>query len=386
VARLRRAVLSVAGACALVFLMLYMGGTFTVGKIGPESRTHGVPVEGLTAKTARAEIETITEFYEAVGTLRPRTETSIEAQVTGRILDVLVRPGDRITTGKLLVVLDSREFQARLDAAGQGYRSAKARKEQARQGVLAAEAVHAQAVAAFKRVETYYEAEAATSQELEQAESSFLQARAALQQAHDALREAEAGVNQAEKIMEQSRIALGYARISAAKDGEVVRRSAEPGDLAWPGKPLLVLQTRGTLRLEALVREGLINSVPPGTRLGIVISALNKTVEGSVEEVVPSADPLTRTFLVKVALSEDQAMYPGMFGRLLVPFDRREVVVVPSNTITRIGQLDVVRVREKGVWQKIYVTTGRHLPGDRVEVLSGLDGGEVLAVMEEGNA
>jgi RND family efflux transporter MFP subunit len=197
--------------------------------------------------------------------------------------------------------------------------------------------------------------------------------------------EAEAGVRQAKKRVEESRIALGYTRILAPEDGEVVRRLAEPGDLAWPGKPLLVIQTREALRLEALVREGLIHRVSVGTLLKVSISALNKEFSGAVEELVPSADPQTRTFLVKVGLPLVEGLYPGMFGRLLVPVKETSIVVVPAAAVQRIGQLEVVTARTNGKWQRYFVKTGRRR-GPMVEILSGLNGGEILAMEEEPDA
>ena len=369
------------GGLVLILLITYMGGFWTRGKIGP-GRVRKASLESFQPQnTSRAEIQKIMEYYEAVGTVRPQTETKIEAQVTGRILEVLVRPGDAVIKGKPLVVLDTREFQARVDQARQDLTSAEARREQAKQAVLAAQAAYSQAESAYKRVKKYVESEAATKQELEQAESAFLQAKAKLRQAADGQKEAEAGVNRAKKVIEESRIALDYNRIKAPENGQVVKRLVEPGDLAWPGKPLIVLQTREALRLEALVREGLIHKVSPGTSLQVYVSALDRTMEGTVEEIIPSADPATRTFLVKVGFPPQKDLYPGMFGRLLVPIEEKEVVAVPDLAVKRMGQLEVVTIEEKGEWKEIFVKTGRRLMGEKVEIISGLKGDETIALL-----
>ena len=376
----------VAGGLGLILLILYTGGFLTPNKIVPGrlKPAHREPLQPR--MTATASVQAIEEFYEAVGTVRPRTETNIEAQITARILEILVRPGDQVSQGKLLITLDGREFQARRDQARQGLMSVEARKEQARQAVVAAQAVYTQAESEFRRVKRFFESEAATSRDLEQAESAHLQAKAGLQRAEDALREADAGVKRALKIVEESKIALGYTRIVAPKQGEVVKRLAEPGDLAWPGKTLVVLQTRGELRFEALVREGLIHRVSPGATLQVVINALDKTFTTTVEEVVPSADPVTRTFLVKAGLPSEQGLFPGMFGRLLVPMGEKDVVVVPKAAITRVGQLEMVTTKSNGKWERIYVKTGKTVSDDLVEILSGLKGNEVLALKGETDA
>ena len=383
--RAGRVFILLAGGLALIALMLYMAGSFTPNKIQPgtiqETRHQDIKPE----KTGQASIELITEFYEAVGTIRPKRETQIEAQVMGKIVDVLVRPGDTVDKGQSIIVLDSRQIETRVAQARQGLVSAKSKRKQAGQALLAAEAAFKEAESAYKRTQKYFEAEAATAQELERAESGYLQARAALQRAEEALSESDAGVLQAEKFVEEAKIGLGYTQIVSPKEGQVAKRLAEPGDLAVPGKPLLVLQTRGTLRLEALVREGLIHRVSPGTELEVVVNALGRSFAGTVEEVVPSADPATRTFLVKVGLPEDGDLLPGMFGRLLVPVKDEKVIVVPKKAIKRIGQLEVVTVETEGDWQRVFVKTGRVI-GEKVEVLSGLHGHEEVALGGEGDA
>lgn len=374
-----------AGGVALVLLMLYMTGTFAPRRIQPGAMKD--PREDLLSptKVGRASVETVTEFYEAVGTIRPRTETRIESQVMAKILEVLVRTGDPVKKGRLLIILDSREFVARVEQAQQGLSSAISRQKQADQAVLAAQAAHSEADAAFKRTKTYFESEAATAQDLEKAESGYLQTMAGLKQAQEGRVAAEAAVIQAKKAVEEATIALGYTRIVAAEEGQVVRRLSEPGDLAVPGKTLLILQGRGALRLEALVREGLIHRVSPGTSLQIGVGALGSTFSGNVEEVVPSADPMTRTFLVKVGLPDTKGLLPGMFGRLQIPVEDRKVVLVPKNAVKRIGQLEMVTAEINGRWQQVLVKTGREL-GRKVEVLSGLRGDERVALEGESDA
>jgi RND family efflux transporter MFP subunit len=366
------------GIAALVLLMLYMAGVFVPDKIGPGK----IPAEKrkwIPKAIASAVRETVTDFYKAPGTVRPRQEIRIESRVQGRIVDVPVRPGDVVKTGDRLVVLDSRELQARLSRAKQAVLSARARREQAAQGVHFAEAGFKRAEAAYNRVITYFKSEAATKQQMEEAEENFHQARAGLSRARESLKEGNAGVRQAEKGVDEARIVQDYTEIRSDAHGQVVERLVEPGDMAFPGKPLLVLQTRGLLRLEALVPEGFIHRIKPGGTLKVVIPAVKKSLSGPVSEIIPSADPATRSFLVKVDLPETKGLYPGMFGRLLVPVGEISVVWIPEKALERVGQLEMVRVKSGEDWMRIYVTTGRVFD-NRVEVLSGLNGGEAVSL------
>ena len=364
-------------------LVVYAGGFMSGDKIEPGRTAAPAPLTGdEDVPTTQADHETITEYYEAVGTVRPRTENRIEAQVTGRVVEVLVRPGEVVDTGDRLIVLDSREYQARQDQAEEMFRSAKARREQAAQAVAAARAEYERAKSEYERFKRLFESKTISSRDLERTRAAFLGAQASLNQAADALAEAEAGVRGSGKQVEEAQISSGYTTIHAVEPGQVVNRLVDPGDLATPGKPLLVLQNNLSLRLEALVREGLIDRAARGTRLQVKLDSLGRTLEGTIEEIVPSADPQSRSFLVKVTIDNVPGLYPGMFGRLLVPFSQRRVVVAPVAAVRRIGQLDLVKVKTDTGWRDQFVRLGQNL-GDRVEILSGLDGGEILSLDPE---
>ncbi|MFH1033432.1 MAG: efflux RND transporter periplasmic adaptor subunit [Pseudomonadota bacterium] len=337
------------GLLALVLIVLYSAGAFTTGKIGP-----GTPPPTASPAPAQegallAELTRVPQYYEAVGTVRPLSQATVAAQVPGRVLQVLARAGQAVQKGQLLARLEDQQFQARL--------------AQARQGLAGAEANLERAGAEYERVKKFAQAEAATPQNLEQARAAFLGAQAGLGQARQQVREAE--------------VALGHTQLLAPENGQVVQRLIEPGDLALPGKPLFSLQTVGGHRLEALVREGLIAKVKVGGQVKVEIPSLGRAVAGQVDEVAPSADPATRSFMVKVGLAATPGLHAGMFGRLMVPLEERPAVLVPRQALRRVGQLEMVRLLTAQGWQSVYVTTGREMDG-KVEVLSGLKGGETL--------
>lgn len=374
-----------AGVVALVGLILWSGGFLETGLIEPDQEVGNLPKQPEPAQSAAVELRTMTEYYDAVGTVRPRVETKVEAQVTAKVLSVEVTSGQKVQKGDLLVVLDSRELRSQLEEARQGLESAKAQRSQAERAIDAAQAAFEEASARYRRIKTLYAERAVASSEMDQAEASYLQAEAALQRAKEGRAGAEASVRQAERRVEQSEIALSYAEIRAHESGEIAERMVEPGDLAIPGKALLYLQTSGSLRLEAMVREGLIGKARPGTELEVEITSNNTRVKGVVEEVVPSADPKTRTFLVKVGLPPMTDVYPGMYGRVLVPMLERKAIFVPAPAVRRTGQMETVQVldekAEEPFWRTVFIKTGQKR-GDMVEVLAGLEGGETVGVPE----
>ena len=346
-------------------------------KIEPGAFTPKEKADFRPAQTAVAEVREAEQWYEAVGTVRPKTETRIEARITGQVLDVRVSPGDQVAKGTLLVSLDSRQMTSRLDQARQALKTAQAAREQARHALEGAQAAFKQAEANYRRIKGYYDSQAATAQELEAAESGFRQAEAGVKRAEEGLTASEAGIMQARAVVKESSIFLEYSKIVAPEEGVVLKRFVEPGDLALPGKPLIALRTTGALRLEAYVREGLIGRVKPGTVLTAAIDTLGETVPATVEEIVPYADPDSRTFLVKAAIPPVEGLYPGMFGKLQVPVDRQRIVTIPKEAVRRVGQLELVHVQSGDGWQVRHVKTGVQLD-EAVEILSGLDGTETI--------
>ncbi len=375
-----------------LFLALAVSALFLAGPATAQPPAVQAPDREVTAQS-----RDIVEWYEAVGTIRPKTETTVESQVQAKILDVKVRPGQTVDKGELLVILDDRELAARAERANQAVSSARASRNQAREAIASAKAAFDNAQADNRRIKTLFASRTVTAQEMDRSEAEFLRAQSALEQARDGFEAAEGQAAQAEKALEEATIAAGHARIHAQAAGEVVARQAEPGDLALPGKPLLILHTGRALLLEALVREGLISRVKLGDAFPVRVAALavpgaapelagGPDANGSgglsavVEEIVPTADPLTRTFLVKAALPETPGLYPGMFGRLFIPLGTRQAVVVPRNAVRRVGQLEMVTVKDGDRSGNYAVKTGQSLDGGYVEILSGLTGNETLLV------
>lgn len=365
--------------CTIFIFRFFAGDNISPRVCGPEE-----PFAADNVKTVEAERTTVTEIYDAVGTVQPSTQARIEAQVSGQVNAVRVNAGDDVAAGQVLVVLDDRQMQARLSQARQSLKTAVSQREQARQAVHAAQAAFDEAQSAYNRVKNFFEARAATEQDLEQARSGYLQAKAALKRAEDGVSGTLAGIRMAEEMVAEAKIALGYTEIKAPSDGRLLKRLVDPGDLAMPGKPLLLLRTEGGLRLEAHVRESLIKSVQPGTQLRVELVTLGQTVDAKVEEVIPYADPRSRTFLVKAALPDIIGLYPGMYGKLKIPLKEIDLVLIPESAIAEIGQLELVMVKTPDGWKRQYIKTGK-MYDDKVEVLSGLSGGETLKVKEPGN-
>lgn len=330
------------------------------------------------AHTGDAVLRQVPRTHEAVGTIRPLTESIIESRISGQVMEIFVSPGDRVLKDQPLVSLDNRQVAARVNQAKEEKTLAENRLNQARKGVDEATAGLEQARAAFERSQILYDKHIVPSEKLEVDKAAFLTARARLEKLQEAVTAARTDIRRAQQVVAEVQVSFEYTNILAPEAGIVVQRMVDPGDQAIPGRALLKIQTSGFLELEAHVREGLIHHIVRDRQYDVSIQTLDRIVSAVIREITPYADPTTRTFQVKASLPEDPGLYPGMFGRLIIPVGHETVPVIPKHAVTRVGQLEMVHIKTAdNRFRSVYIKTGKPL-GTDVEVLAGLDGGETL--------
>ena len=347
--------LKIIGICLALLLlagvMAYLAGFFEA-KISVDYSGAVPSAQGDSVYTVEVITEPLVE--QSAGTVRAKVETVISPVVTATISSITVRSGDQVKQGEVVVRLDSREL--------------KARAEQARQAVVAAKATRARVEKDFKRKQSIHKADAGAV------------SRADLDRAQAAVSTTRAQLLRAQRQEDEAKTALSYSTLTAPIAGRVVERYADPGDTARQGEPLLRMYDPDTLRLEASVRESVASKLTKGQQLSVRIDALQKEFAGSVDEIVPSADPGSRSFLVKVSLLSSAGLYPGMFGRLLVPIGQIDRIYIPQNAVTRVGQLDFVIVKTTAGTARRYVRLGEQAADDRVEAISGLSAGDRILI------
>jgi membrane fusion protein (multidrug efflux system) len=293
---------------------------------------------------------------QAAGTLRAKVETVISPLITATSSSISVWAGDEVKAGQELVTLDSRELKARVD--------------QAQQTIVAARARLGQTEKDFARVQRIQKADPGA---VSKAERDRMQT---------ALSTANADLLRLKRQKDEAETALSYTKMTAPIAGRIVERLADPGDTARQGEPLLRMYDPATLRLEASVRESVASKLIKGQQLTAEIDALERKLPVVVDEIVPSADPGSRTFLVKVNLTEAGGLYPGMFGRLMIPVGQSKKIYIPINAVIHVGQLDFVIVKTVQGGVRRYVRLGEPTADDRVEVFSGLAPGDTILIAE----
>lgn len=329
---------------ALLLLVAVMAGLFN-GRIPPGLDP---PQPADTGNALVVDLQE-TPFTEPVpATVEARETTIISSRILARITRIPVRAGDLVEEGRVLLELEKTDLLARAEQAREQINAVEARLTEARQNLERAEELHRRGLIAI------------AARDAARADAAAL----------------EAELRSARQRLEEAETAVGYTEIRSPIAGRIVDRFAEPGDTASPGQKLLSLYNPFSLRVEAWVREQLALSLRIGDVLEVEIPSLAETVNARIEEIVPAADPGSRSFLVRAILPEDPAFLPGLYARLAVPAGSRPRLLVPTDRVAKVGQLDVIWVAVDGSSERRFVRLGESTSGGMVEVISGLDPGE----------
>jgi membrane fusion protein (multidrug efflux system) len=348
---LRRLLLPFAALLVLLLLVAVMAGYFS-HRIAPSLEA----TAAIDSSQAVAVIAQRAPFTEPVpASIEAKETTIISSRLMARITAISVRSGDLVEPGQLLLELEKTDLLARAQQAREQILSVEARLTEARKTLERAEELHKRGLVAV-------------------ADRDAARANAAA---------LEANLGSARQALAEAEIAVGYTEIRSPIAGRIVDRFAEPGDTASPGQKLLSLYNPFALRAEAWVREQLALSLQPGQSLEVEVPAAQRTLVATIEEIVPAADPGARSFLVRAILPPDHILLPGMYARLLVPAGDRSRLLIPADRVARVGQLDIAWVARGGEAERRFLRLGDPAADGLVEVISGLQVGELVLPLQE---
>jgi len=307
----------------------------------------------------------VPDILQAVGTVRAAQSSVLASQMMGNVVEVRVHEGERVQQGEVLALIDDAQPRA-------GVERATAAEIAAHQQLAAAESDLSLASSTLTRYQALYERKSVSPQEFDEVK--------ARQQAATARRDmARAEQEQAKAALSQAQTALGYTRVRAPFNGVVTEKRVDSGTLVSPGTPIFTVEDVRRYRLEATVNEGDVASVRIGQDIAVVLDALGTgDLKGKVGELVPAADPNSRSFLIKVDLPGDPRLRSGLFGRAQFPRGERQALLVPRTAVVERGQLQGVFVLDSNKIAALrYVTLGR-ISAEKIEVLAGLQTGEQI--------
>jgi multidrug efflux pump subunit AcrA (membrane-fusion protein) len=362
--------------CLLVILMLFQ---WACSKSEHRQNSNSSAVApGTAIETIKP--STVEDFFAVAGTVRAKQTSALSSKITGTVAAVSVRTGDKVRKGQLLVQIDGRELHAELAGANAGLEEITWATKAAASALAAAQGQRELAATTYKRYQALLGKESVTRQEFDEVNTKFKVATAEMMRAEENLRALEAKKAQAEARISQAQALLSQANIVSPYDGIVTDKAAELGMLASPGTPLVTVEDAGAYRLEAQVGESSLAYAKLGAAVPVRVDALDTTLSGKVAEIVPAADPQSRTFTIKIELPAEPLLRSGVYGKASLSRGERQVLLVPIGAVLERGQLTgVFVVGQDGRAEFRLVKTGKRY-GENFEILSGLSAGERVVV------
>lgn len=355
--RIRKRIGFGSGIPSKVFVgLLVAGGASAVlaGCAGPHSPSkQNPPLSPVVAATAVAEAIDVPDRAELYGTVAADRTSSVSSRVMANVVAVRARVGDLVRPGDVLVEIDPQ--------------TARGQEAQAKGALAQAQAALALAERNFRRFEALAKSGSASELELDMARMQYEQAKGAVQQG-------EGAVSAAASVAGESRVTAPFA-------GRVAARLVEPGDLAAPGRPLVTVESATGRRLVTSVpaSTATASGLAIGRLLTVRVDGIAADLAGKIVEMSPGADSSSHTFTATIELS-GTTVPTGLTGRAFLDLNKRRAVLVPASAVVPTGGVSLVAVRDaEGRARSVAVTTGRST-GDKVEILSGLSGGETVLV------
>jgi RND family efflux transporter MFP subunit len=284
--------------------------------------------------------------------VRARVESRLGFQVGGKLVQRPAEQGQRVIAGQLLAEIDARDYQLAAQAA-----LAQVSAAQSQRDLAAAE---------LRRFEVLKAQNFISGAELERRDTTLKAAEAALNQAKS---QAQAQSNQA-----------GYARLTASHAGVVTAVEAEVGQVVSAGQPVVRLAHDGPRDAVFAVAEKTALALKVGQSMQATLLSTGQTLKGKVRELAASADPVTRTYAVKLALDDSERLPLGATVSVLaapLQGSQSAVIKLPTSALRQEGQGTVVWVLdESSMTVNTQAVEVGMVDGNEVVIPSGLKPGQ----------
>ncbi len=353
----------------MIRLLLTMTALLTITACGDriepgQTAEQPATVSGLT--TTVVETVAVPARYALPGALESTDRGLLTARIPGQVARVLVSKGQVVKPGDILLTLSGETASSELQSAASAVTAAERHLAEAETNQKLAEATYARFV-------KLRDARAVTPHEFDQVEAERDTAAERLGAAKAALAASRAQRDSARTMADQAKVRAPYAATVA----EIV---VDAGSTVLPGSPLLHLDRSGPLLVRVALPESLATRHKLGDRFQVELPTLDKELTGTLSELLPSADPGSRTITAWLALPDDATLKNGLFARVLMTEGSgMTTLMIPLQAVVTRGQLTGVYVVDLDILHYRLVRTGT-VHGDQVEILSGLQPGEEIVI------
>jgi RND family efflux transporter MFP subunit len=325
----------------------------------------GFQQQQMTVETTTVRRGSVSAAVTVVGNLIGNSTVSVTPRAAGRLQEISVRLGDRVSRGQRIAKIEDFEMQEQV-------RAQEAAEEVSRATIRQREADLQLATTNAERSRNLFARQLLPKQTLDDTESRLIAAQAQLDLAR-------AQNTQSSARLQELRLNLANTVIVSPVDGFVASRTVDPGAFVGQNAAIVSVVDIASVRLVANVVERDLKQIGPGDGATVTVDAFpGEVFSGRIARVSPVLDPATRTAPIEVEIPNPSfRLKPGMYARVQVVTDqKREVLVVPANALVDIGG-------RRGVFIALDNSTVTYRPvntgieeENQIEILQGVAEGE----------
>ena len=316
------------------------------------------------------------------GTLEARVRSTVSPRIGGRVQQILVDQGDRVTAGQVLFTLDDADLRQQVEIAAANVASAEAALDRLQADEAQANAILEQTRRSHERAQQALPSHGISEQEADRALEAYRIAEAGVARATAALAEGRTQLIAAEKNRSYRETLLADTQILAPFDGLVVKRHRDAGDILAPGSPTLSLVSLDEIWVTAWVDETELSKLAVDQPARVVFrSDTDRDYQGEVARLGRETDRETREFVVDVrVLSLPENWAVGQRAEVFIETARADsTVAVPPQFLSWHGSEPGLYVISAGraAWRPVKTgLQGREL----IEIVTGVQPGDIVAM------
>jgi RND family efflux transporter MFP subunit len=371
------------------FLVSCSGGSASDGA----ARKAGGGDQPRPVRVVAASEDRLVRAISVTGTLAAEEQVTISMKVAGRLDQLSVDLGSRVTNGQVVARLVPTDFSLRVGQAEAALAQARARLGLAPDGkddvidpeksanVREARAVLDQAKLTRDRMDTFFKRGISSRADFDSADAAFKVAESRYQDAIEEVRNRQGLLQQRRSELDQARQQLEDSQLTSPMDGMVRERLVTVGQYLAVGTPVVTIVRMHPLRLRLAVPEREAPGVKLTQEVLVHLEGDTTVYRGRVARISPAIEETNRTLMVEAQVPNPQsALRPGSFARADIVMQAQDkAIVVPTSAIVTFAGVDKVIVVREGKSLEKRVNIGRR-DGARVEIVSGLDAGEQVIV------
>jgi RND family efflux transporter MFP subunit len=364
---------------------------------GDAASRGGAASEAREVQVIPATEDRLVRAITVTGTLAAEEQVVLSMKVTGRLQDLYVDLGSRVTRGQVLARLTPTDFNLRENQAEAALQQARARLGLPVHGdddivdpektglVRSAQALLLEAQLTRDRTAQFVERGISPKAALDSADASFKVAESRYQDALEEVRNRQAILEQRRTELELARQAVRDSSLTSPLDGMVRERHVTEGQYLAAGSPAVTIVRVHPLRLRVSVPERDSQAVRVNQVVQVTVEGDTTSYPGRVARLSPAIDEASRSLMIEAEVpNPNGALRPGSFANAsIVSTDSDRAVIVPTSAlVTFAGVEKVLSVKDGKVVEK-RVTIGRRT-AERLEILNGLAVGDPV-IAQPGN-